>query len=112
MSNQSDIKKPMSFEEAMAALKSERDYQLRRWGYRQADGSMKEAEHSVCDWLVYIQHYLDEAFRKASKEAGNEAAMDMLRKVTAMGVAACEQNGVPFRNLDVEVTNGRDGLPA
>lgn len=100
----------MTFDEVVEALRSERIYQLRRWGVRQPDGSMVEAEHGVADWLVYIQHYLTKAFREASEKDGNDDAMEMLRKVTAMSVAACEQNGVPSRDPSQPVINGRDGI--
>jgi len=100
----------MSFDEVMAAIKTERQYQLMRWGYRQEDGSMEEAQHGVTDWLVYIQHYLNIAFEEAATKPGNEPAMEVLRKITAMGVAACEQNGVESRPVGMAVVNGRDLL--
>jgi hypothetical protein len=101
----------MTFDEVMLALRSERTYQCRRWGVRQADGSMKEAEHSVEEWLVYIQDYLTEAIHHASREPGVEGAIETLRKVATMCVACFEQHGVKLRDREV-VINGRDHMSA
>ena len=94
------------------AIDSERQYQLRRWGFRQANGEMKEAPHGVCDFLVYMDHYMTLAKGEASMKAGNEPALEMLRKVVTLGVACFEQNGIKPRDLSKPIVNGRDGKSA
>ena len=111
MANASDFRKATSRDKVFEALTSEREYQTKRWGYRQNDGSFKEPDHSVCDYMVYIKHYLAKAFAEASEKPGSGDALEMLRKVVTLGVACFEQHGVTPRNLD-NVVNARDGKPA
>ena len=73
---------------------------------------MHDANHTVGDWLIYIQDYLTEAFHRASREEGYQGALDTLRKVAAMCVACFEQNGVPSRQIQSDQTNARDGQRA
>lgn len=88
-----------SREEVYAALDSERAYQLFR---AFQIGDTKEHFHSLEEWTVYIQNYIDElttslsrVWRLNSVATTNE--LDILRKITAMGVAAMEQHGAPRR---------------
>jgi len=94
-----------------AALDSERNYQERRWGYRQAGGLMLEPEHCICDFLLYMQDYLAQAIHAAATTPGYDKTLDILRKVITLGIACSEQHGIPIRP-DGPVTNGRDGKPA
>lgn len=89
----------------------ERQYQARRWGEREWNGLFRERSQTVGEFLVYMKHYLDEAFMLASTEPGYEKTLDTLRKVVALGVACFEQHGVPPRD-NSHVINGRDGLSA
>ena len=107
-----DRSRETEFEKVVEAIKSEREYQLRRWGFRQANGVMIEAPHSVNDFLVYMQDYLTETFHEASRKSGNAAALESLRKVVTLGIACFEQHGVPRRKFELTVYNGRDNLPA
>jgi hypothetical protein len=53
-------------------------------------------EHTVAEWLVYIQDYTQEAMHQCSRgadPAAAEAALRTIRKITAMGVACMEQCG-------------------
>jgi len=82
-------------EEVYQALDSERDYQDRRWGPEQSSG-----KHSVAEFLLYMQDYLTQAINQSSRNADPLAttlALDTVRKITAMGVACMEQNGVVDR---------------
>lgn len=96
------------------AIDSERDYQVLRWGHRQADGSFKESHKTTAEYLTFIRHYLSEAEKAASTECGYEGALEMLRKVAGLCVACFEQNGVAKRHhFDLRnVVNGVDNLPA
>jgi hypothetical protein len=79
-------------------LDGERDYQNDRW---QKDIAAGKANYTEYEWLIFIQDYLTEAIRLATR--GNEvdeariAVQNSIRKITAMGVACMEQNGCPER---------------
>jgi hypothetical protein len=88
-----NLQKPTSRDDVIAALKSERTYQVRRWGFRQEDGSMVEASHDVFEWVVYIQDYLNEGLHSLSREPDELAykmALDSLRKCATMAIAYFE----------------------
>lgn len=73
------------------AIASERDYQKRKWG---------EKPHSLPEWFMYMEDYINEAkhiLSRESDETANPKALDIMRKVTSMGVAAMEQHGAPKR---------------
>jgi len=55
------------------------------------------ATHSVGDFIVFMQGYLNDAIKKGSHEAGWQGSLEELRKVVALGVACFEQHGVPER---------------
>ena len=77
------------------ALDSERDYQDAKWGHTETCG-----QHSITEFIAFMQDYLQEAQHILSRESvttGNSKAMDIMRKVTAMGVSCMEQNGAPLR---------------
>src|SRR5579885_2664695 len=89
--------------EVYAAIDGERAYQLSRAEAVSGPGS-GEHKHSVEEYLLYMQDYLNEAIHQASRiwTASGEIDVDhpalhTLRKVTAMGVACMEQNGAPRR---------------
>lgn len=85
-------------QEVYAAVDSERDYQDSRI---KNDGSTApDGKHSPEEYLVYMQDYLNEALHTASRVWGPKARpaiMEIVRKVTALGVAAMEANGAPQR---------------
>jgi hypothetical protein len=83
--------------EVYAAIDGERDYQDRRWN---AETTPTEGNHSVEEFVLYMEHYLQEARRLLSTQASPKATrdgLDFVRKVTAMGVACMEQNGLVER---------------
>jgi hypothetical protein len=84
-------------EEAFSAIDSERDYQYLRWG---AGG----CEHSICEFLVYMKDYIEEAIHVCAREcdaSANPRALDIVRKVSALGVACMERHGAPRRDDNV-----------
>ena len=107
MANKSDTGRAMSLAAAVEVLKFEREYQYKRWGYHQPDGTFKEAVHDVCDYIVYCRHYLQEAMRASAKEAGLEPALCELRKVATLVIAYFEQKGLTF---DVIIQNITDTI--
>lgn len=83
--------------EVYAAINGERDYQdsLGTATYGEP------VEHTVGDFLVYMDDYLKEAMHTASRVWGEKCVpqvMDKLRKVIALGVACAEQHGIPQRS--------------
>lgn len=81
-------------DEVYSALDGERRYQ-NKWV-----SSTSKDEHSFSEWIAYMEDYLAEAkhilARKMKQDADPEVA-HIMRKVTAMGVAAMEQLGAPKR---------------
>lgn len=74
-----------------AAIDGERKYQDERWV-----NDVNTHRHSPEEWLMYMEDYIAEAKHILSRDAWpkcNRDAMHIMRKVTAMGVAAMEQNG-------------------
>lgn len=95
--------------EVYEAIDSERDYQDDRWN---ADTTSSEGRHTASEYILYMEHYLQEARRLASTTAeDNRTVLDFVRKVTALGVACMEDNGAPFR-LEPEPAGGLVGEPS
>jgi len=84
--------------EVYAAIDSEREYQDRKGVH----ASKAPHEHGIESFIVYMEDYLAEARKQASRiwtEDGRAApvVLDTIRKVTALGVACMEQHGAPSR---------------
>ena len=80
-------------------ITGERVYQAGRWN---KDTTESGGVHTVTEWLLYMQDYLTEAINVVSRNPDPEAkkmALDIIRKITAMGVACMEQNGIVARKL-------------
>jgi hypothetical protein len=92
MASTNDPKCITSLNYVLDAFRTERAYQLRRWGCRQPDGTMVEAPHSVADFVLYMQDYYAEARHRASREAGIASSAEALRKVVCLGFASIEQH--------------------
>jgi hypothetical protein len=85
-------------EEVYAALDSERAYQDAKVF---ANGGQPH-QHELESFVLYMDSYLHELKEQLSRiwtTDGNLplVALDTLRKVTALGVAAMEQHGAPWR---------------
>lgn len=79
-------------------IDGEREYQNERWKEDQMPSGTHI--HTPEEWIVYMEDYLAEAKHILSRiEAPGcyPQAMAIIRKVTAMGVAAMEQNETPPR---------------
>lgn len=82
--------------EVFDALKSERAYQDARWG-----GKANDQHHCIAAWLMFMEDYIAEAKHVYSREESSTMypkALDIIRKVSALGVAAMEVHGAPKRN--------------
>jgi len=82
----------MKREDVYKLIDSERDYQNKRW----KEDTMPSGTHvhTPEEWIVYMEDYLAEAKHILSRNEAPECykpAMEIIRKVTAMGVAAMEQ---------------------
>lgn len=75
------------------AINEELAYQSTLQGSGRADAR----EHGVEGQLVTLQVYTQEAMVAWTKSAGDEKALDALRKVAAIAVRALEQYGCPRR---------------
>lgn len=86
-------------EAAYAAIDSERYYQDGRWNPSTTSSGGK---HEVGAWLLFMQDYLEEARHQISRgadPAASLAALNTIRKITAMGVACMEDHGAPKREI-------------
>ena len=87
-------------EEVFAAINGEREYQDSKWS---ADRTDSGGSHTVDEWLVYIEDYVNEAKHFTSRNSNPKArefVLNALRKIGAMAVAAQEQNGVRTRAIE------------
>ena len=78
-------------QQVYGALDSERFYQEYRW---------RGHKHSLTEYVVYMEDYLAELKHLASRRDESEVAKelsDIMRKVTALGVASLEEHGVNRR---------------
>jgi len=89
--------------EVYKAIDGEREYQ-KKWDTAESSG-----KHETGAFIVFMEHYLQEARRLESilenggnsidqRSLGAEGSLDFVRKVTALGVACMEQNGILERS--------------
>ena len=86
------------------ALDGERDYQDEKWGPTPSHGI-----HTATEFLVFMRDYIEEALHIESRESlvtADPKALDIIRKVTALGVACMEQNGVQLRKKGLPSAGG------
>jgi hypothetical protein len=88
------VKQPLTFDQVCALLKGEREYQDKRWN---TDGDpSKPHQHTPEEWILYIEDYLQRARHTLAchdEDVAYPVTLEILRKITAMGVACLEQNG-------------------
>lgn len=85
----------MNRQEVYRLIDTEREYQDTRW-----NRSNITHKHSPEEWFTYMIDYINEAQHILSREdfkTCNIKAMDIMRKVGAMAVAAMEENETPSR---------------
>lgn len=76
--------------EVLAAIDSEEQYQLAKWG-------KNGRNHEIAAWILYMQSYLNEAQHIASRTSPETVVLDIIRKVTTMGLACMMEHGAPLR---------------
>lgn len=77
------------------AINEELAYQSTLQGSGRADAE----SHGVAGQLVTLNVYTQEANVAWTKKAGNDAALDALRKVAAIAIRALEEYGCPRREV-------------
>lgn len=94
----------MKRHEIYERIDQERSYQDKVWGIggeRRAGESVTPGEgpnHSVGNFIVFMEHYLNLAKQELSTKRGHHEALHQLRKVAALAVACFEQHCCPQRN--------------
>ena len=81
----------MKREDVYKLIDGEREYQMSKWTPQSAT---RAGIHTPEEWIVYMEDYLAEAKHILAREGMPECeqkAMQIIRKVTAMGVCAMEQ---------------------
>ena len=84
-------------QEVYSLIDEERDYQDQKWN---PQFTWTGGQHSVSEWILYIEDYVQEARNILARNPDPQAtykALDILRKIAAMSVAAMEQNGIVKR---------------
>jgi len=84
----------MKREDVYRLIDGERAYQQDRWRHG------GQPEHSPEEWFTYIADYVQEAQHLLSRntyDTSKDKAMDIMRKVGAMAVAAMEEHETPDR---------------
>lgn len=82
----------MKREDVYKLIDGEREYQNERW--KEDKMPSRTHVHTPEEWIVYMEDYLAEAKHICSRNEAPDcykSAMAIIRKVTAMGVAAMEQ---------------------
>ena len=83
--------------EVYMLVDEERDYQDDKWG--------SDLKHSVEEWLIYIEDYVNETKHLLSRNSFDktyEKAKCNLRKITALGFCAMEQHDCMSREEEEE----------
>ena len=95
-------------EDVYKAIDSEREYQDRRWGNTMSGDRVpgcheQGGDRTVDEFILYIAGYTNDLVENASHFADTDVKLDIIRKVTALGVAAMEQHGAPLRLIPIEL---------
>lgn len=85
----------MKRKEVYRIIDGERDYQDKKWG-----GKKHDEANTISDWIYYMESCLEDAKGYyVADEIPQEAVLDELRQVVALGIACMEVLGVPERIL-------------
>lgn len=90
-----------------AVIDGERNYQDCLASTSETDG-----HHTVTEFLLYMDAYMHDAKQVASKTWGPQATiktLDLIRKITALGVACMEQNGAVRRVCKLRIIKDMKG---
>ena len=85
----------MEREEVFQIVSQEIDYGRKLW-----EGSDTQDNHSPEEWIMYMEHYLNDCKKIASTRPAPEyieEVTDQMRKVVAIGMKCLIQHGCPAR---------------
>lgn len=85
--------------EVYSVIDSERTYQDSKWN---SETTYTGGLHSLEEWFMYIEDYVNEAKHILSRESINDSktrCTDIMRKVAGMAVCAMEQHGADYRKM-------------
>jgi hypothetical protein len=91
-------------EAAYTAIDSERDYQDQRWGDTLSGDRPGAGERSVDEFALYIIGYANDLLVNASHFGESKEKLDIIRKISTLGVACMEQHGAPNRVVPLQRT--------
>jgi hypothetical protein len=77
-------------QEAYRAIDVEREYQDTKWAGH---------KHQTAEYLTMLRSYLQKADEAWTFNSGDEAALDVVRKIAAIAVHCMEENGVIHRGM-------------
>lgn len=85
--------------EVYAAFDSERDYQdnLKKDRTSNPTDGTRSIDHSVGDFVTMMQHYQNNLVEAWTTNPGDQAAMDIMRKIGGIATNCMEQHGAPKR---------------
>ena len=83
--------------EVYKLIDEEREYQLQRHEFVNAEFPHRDKDHHVADWIIYMETQLEEA-KKEVYSLDTNKALSHIRKVAALGVACMEYNETPSRS--------------
>ena len=83
----------MDRDKVYEVIDGERNHQDKIWG------TVEDHPHEVGAWITIMRRHLRKAEEAWASDGGDRLAMASIRKVIAVGVACCEQHGVPPRIL-------------
>jgi len=91
--------------EVYAAIDSERDYQDDVWGATlsgnrtpDTDKGQSGGDRTIDEFSLYIIGYANDLQHEASHFATTTEKLDIIRKISGLGVACMEQHGAPIRS--------------
>jgi len=89
-------------QEVYAAIDSEREYQDKLWGHslsgdRPSTELQPGGTRTVDEFSLYIIGYANDLLVNGSHFADEKDKLDIIRKISGLGVACMEQHGAPTR---------------
>jgi len=84
--------------EVYKVVDSELDYQNQKWDARNLADGVPDEEKPVAEWVNYIEYHLSKA-KNAIYHLNKQAALEEIRKVTALGVRTMMVHGCPKRKM-------------
>lgn len=91
----------MKREDVYRMIDSERVYQDKKWSKDNHKESRDSLDRTIDEFATYIQGYTNQLIEVCSRTDEGEPKLEVIRKITALGVACGEKHGLPER-IDYE----------